>query len=356
MAIRRKHTFQGEGTRVPSPVPVAEAVSQQQPGCPDQQLGSSLASRADASTSQGRGAHAAGGAAAKHRVFRGLPILFAALIVIAGLCMIAYPFASDYLNKLEQAKVTQNLDQAIEQTPQEDLSAYLRQAEDYNSRLLAGSTYVIDPFDPDTPTVGDEEYLACLNLNGDGVMGRIVIPSIGVNLPVAHGTEGAGMDRGVGHVVNTSLPVGGASTHAVLAGHTGLPSAVIFDKLDQLSVGDYFVIQVLGEDHAYRVTSTEVVLPDDTTSLGVQDGKDLVTLVTCTPYGVNSHRLLIHAERCEVPQDWLDREASGDTGLPFPYETGASSFPPFLIGVFVAAGVVAVVIIVRVARRKRERR
>lgn len=282
-------------------------------------------------------------------------MLISVLIVVAGLCMIAYPFASDYLNKLEQAKVTQNLAQTIEQTPEEDLSAYLRQAQDYNERLLAGSTYVIDPFDPNSLTVGDEEYTSCLNLNGDGVMGQIVIPSIGVNLPITHGTEGSGMNHGVGHVTNTSLPVGGASTHAVLAGHTGLPSAVIFDHLDQLETGDYFIIQVLGEDHAYRVTSAEVVLPDDTTSLGVKEGKDLVTLVTCTPYGVNSHRLLIHAERCEVPQDWLDRKASGDTALPFPYETGSGSFPPFVIGVFVAAGIMLCFVIVRAIRRRRSR-
>lgn len=286
------------------------------------------------------------------RGMRGVPVLFAALIVVAGLCMIAYPFASDYLNKLEQAKVTQNLTQTIAETPQEDLSAFMQQARDYNARLLAGSTYVIDPFDPDTPTATNEEYAGCLNLNGDGVMGQIVIPSINVNLPITHGTEGSGMDHGVGHVVNTSLPVGGASTHAVLAGHTGLPSAIIFDNLGKLAVGDYFVIQVLGEDHAYRVVSTEVVLPDDTTSLGVKEGEDLVTLVTCTPYGVNSHRLLVHAERCEVPRDWTDRKASGNTALPFPYEAGSGSFPPFVIGVFVAVDVLLAVLIVRVVGKR----
>ncbi len=286
------------------------------------------------------------------RGMRGVPVLFAALIVVAGLCMIAYPFASDYLNKLEQAKVTQNLTQTIAETPQEDLSAFMQQARDYNARLLAGSTYVIDPFDPDAPAATNEEYADCLNLNGDGVMGQIAIPSINVNLPIAHGTEGSGMDHGVGHVVNTSLPVGGASTHAVLAGHTGLPSAIIFDNLGKLAVGDYFVIQVLGEDHAYRVTSTEVVLPDDTTSLGVKEGEDLVTLVTCTPYGVNSHRLLVHAERCEVPRDWTDRKASGNTALPFPYEAGSGSFPPFVIGVFVAVGVLLVAMIVRVVGKR----
>lgn len=280
-------------------------------------------------------------------------MLFAITIVLLGICMISYPFASDYLNKLEQAKVTQSLEQTIEETPKEDLSAYMQQAQDYNARLLSGSSYVIDPFDPEAPTDEGEEYLSCLNLNGDGVMGQIVIPSIGVNLPISHGTDGSGMDHGVGHVTNTSLPVGGVSTHAVLAGHTGLPSAVIFDKLDELSDGDYFIIQVLSEDHAYRVISTEIVLPEDTSSLGVKEGQDLVTLVTCTPYGVNSHRLLIHAERCDIPQDWLDRKNSGNTGLPFPYEVGSGSFPPFLVGVFVAIAILGVFGVIRWAKRKR---
>ena len=282
---------------------------------------------------------------------RRVPILAALLVVLAGTCMIAYPFASDYLNKLEQAKVTQDLAHTIEETPEEDLSAYMQQAIDYNERLLSGSAYVVDPFDPDAPTATDEDYANCLNLNGDGVMGQIVIPKIGVNLPISHGTEGSGMDHGVGHVTNTSLPVGGESTHSVLAGHTGLPSAVIFDKLDQLEVGDYLIIQVLGEDHAYRVTSTEVVLPDDTSSLGVKQGEDLVTLVTCTPYGVNSHRLLVHAERCEVPQDWLERKASGDTALPFPYETGSQSFPPFLVGILIALAAIFSYAVFKLARR-----
>lgn len=283
------------------------------------------------------------------------PALVAILVVLVGVCMIAYPFASDYLNKLEQAKVTQDLNQTIQQTPEEDLSSYMRQAQDYNARLLSGSTYVVDPFDPDAASVSDSDYMNCLNLNGDGVMGQIVFPSIDVNLPIYHGTEGSGMDHGVGHVANTSLPVGGGSTHSVLAGHTGLPSAVIFDKLENVQVGDYFIIQVLGEDHAYRVASTEVVLPSETSSLAVQEGKDLVTLVTCTPYGVNSHRLLVHAERCEVPQDWIDRKAAGDTALPFPYETGSGSFPPFVIGVFVAVGILVVFVLVRLLGKRRGR-
>ncbi len=296
-----------------------------------------------------------GGSGSK-RSLRLLPVLLAALVMLVGACMIAYPFGSDYLNKLEQAKVTQDLTQTIQQTPAEDLSAYMQQAREYNSKLRSGSTYVIDPFDPDAPTATAKEYVACLNLNNDGAMGQIIIPSIGVNLPITHGTEGDAMDHSVGHVVNTSLPIGGPSTHAVLAGHTGLPSAVIFDKLDQLVVGDYFIVQILGEEHAYRVTSTEVVLPTDTTSLGIEKGEDLITLVTCTPYGVNSHRLLVHAQRCDIPQDWLDRKAAGDTALPWPYESGSNSFPPFLIGVMIAAVVLVIVFVLRLIKRTHKKR
>lgn len=189
--------------------------------------------------------------------------------MLVGICMIAYPFVSDYLNRLEQAKVTRNLTQTIAEMPAEDLSAYMQQAQSYNDRLLSGSTYVVDPFDPNASAVTNQEYLDCLNLNGDGVMGQIV-------------------------------------------------------------------------------------LPDDTSSLAVREGRDLVTLVTCTPYGVNSHRLLVHAERCEVPEDWLDRKAAGDVALPFPYGAVEQSVSPFAIGLFVAAGIIIIVLIIRSVRRRRE--
>lgn len=283
---------------------------------------------------------------------RTVGVLAALAFVIVGTLMIAYPFASDYLNRAEQQKVIQTQVDAVNETPAEDLSAYMQAARDYNARLLSGATYVIDPFDASAQTATNEEYLSCLNLNGDGVMGTLSIPSIGVELSIAHGTEGDEMNHGVGHVTNTSLPVGGASTHSVLAGHTGLPSAVIFDKLDKLQVGDYFVIQVLGEEHAYEVYATEVVLPNDTSGLAVSEGEDLVTLVTCTPYGVNSHRLLVHARRCEIPQDWIDRKAAKETGIPLVQEIKDGSASPFVIGVLVALAVLVVAGVVRVVRAR----
>lgn len=285
---------------------------------------------------------------------RWLAPALAILLVLSGLCLLLYPVASDYLNKVEQAKVSNNLRQVVQEATPADLTAWRQQAIDYNNRLYSGAAYVVDPFDPDAPKTSDEEYLACLNLAGDGVMGTITIPSIGVDLPIYHGVTGEGMDHGVGHEPHSSLPVGGPSTHAVLAGHTGLPSAVIFDKLDKLHVGDYFVLQVLDEDLAYRVTSTEVVLPDDTSSLAIQKDKDLVTLVTCTPYGVNSHRLLIHAERCDVPKEWLERK-DRDTGLLSTYNALRDKIgvPPALIGVLLAIAVLAAVYAMNRRRKNR---
>lgn len=285
---------------------------------------------------------------------RWLAPALAIFLVLSGLCLLLYPVASDYLNKVEQAKVSNNLRQVVQEATPADLTAWRQQAIDYNNRLYSGAAYVVDPFDPDAPKTSDEEYLACLNLAGNGAMGTITIPSIGVDLPIYHGVTGEGMDHGVGHEPHSSLPVGGPSTHAVLAGHTGLPSAVIFDKLDKLHVGDYFVLQVLDEDLAYRVTSTEVVLPDDTSSLAIQKGKDLVTLVTCTPYGVNSHRLLIHAERCDVPKDWLERK-DRDAGLASAYNTLGDKIgvPPALIGMLLAVAVL--VVAYAVSRRRKSR-
>ena len=212
---------------------------------------------------------------------------------------------------------------------------------------------MVDPFDTGDYVPGNAEYEQMLNLAGDGVMGRLVIPKIEVDLPIYHYTNDEALGHGVGHVVETSLPIGGASSHCVLAGHTGLPAARIFEQLDRLTVGDWFVIQVLGENHAYRVTKTEVVLPEEVDSLAIVPGKDLVTLVTCTPYGVNSHRLLVHAERCEVPSEWdngsetVVRSVSSLATTP-----GLPVWVWSLAGVGVALGIVVVALIVQWRRRR----
>lgn len=268
-------------------------------------------------------------------------LAFAVLLALAGIAAILYPYASDYLARREQAAVGERQQDVVVQAPKQDLTDEWEAAREFNRRQLEGRVVVSDPFDPNNSTPSDEEYAEVLNLAGDGVMGQLVIPSIGVNLPIYHGVSDDQLLRGVGHLPTTSLPIGGPSTHCVLAGHTGLPSAKILGDIDQLKEGDWFIIRVLGEDHAYRVTSTEVVLPTETQSLVTQDGRDLVTLVTCTPYGVNTHRLLVHAERCEVPQEWLDMQnQADDVPLLSPADEGAPLVVLSLIGLGAGAGLI----------------
>lgn len=287
----------------------------------------------------------------------GLPskraVVFAVLLAFAGIAAILYPYVSDYLARRQQAEVGQQQEQVVAQAPKQDLSAEWGAAREFNRRQLQGRVVVSDPFDPSNATPSDEEYAKVLNLAGDGVMGQLVIPSIGVNLPIYHSVSDDQLLRGVGHLPTTSLPIGGPSTHSVLAGHTGLPSAKILGDIDQLKEGDWFIIRVLGEDHAYRVTSTEVVLPTETQSLVTQDGKDLVTLVTCTPYGVNTHRLLVHAERCDVPQEWLDMQ---DTADDVPLLSPADQSAPLIVFSLIGLGVGIGLLVLRWAVvRKRER-
>jgi sortase A len=266
-------------------------------------------------------------------------MVVALLLAIAGVAAILYPYVSDYLARRGQAQVGEYQEGVVAKTSKQDLSAEWERAREFNQRQLEGRVVVSDPFDPNNATPSDKEYESVLNLAGDGVMGQLIIPCIGVDLPIYHGVSDDRLLRGVGHLPTTSLPIGGPSTHCVLAGHTGLPSAKILGDIDQLKKGDWFIIRVLGEDHAYRVTGSEVVLPDQTQSLVTQDGKDLVTLVTCTPYGVNTHRLLVHAERCEVPQEWLDMQKKGDhVPLLTPSDKGAPLVLLSLLGLGVGIG------------------
>ena len=280
-------------------------------------------------------------------------VAIAVSVLFVGVLLICYPFVSNALNQFEQDKVSVNQQHAVEQLEPEDLSAQKQAALDYNARLFEGSVRVVDPFDTGENVPGNTEYEQMLNLAGDGVMGRLVIPKIEVDLPIYHYTNDEALGHGVGHVVETSLPIGGASSHCVLAGHTGLPAARIFEQLDRLTVGDWFVIQVLGENHAYRVTKTEVVLPEEVDSLAIVPGKDLVTLVTCTPYGVNSHRLLVHAERCEVPSEW---DNGSETVVRSVSSLATTPGLPVWVwsraGVGVALGIVVVALIVQWRRRR----
>lgn len=277
-------------------------------------------------------------------------VLVAVLALVLGVLCVAYPIVSNLIAQGRQREVIASYSEAVDNTDEEELADALAEAQSYNERLRSSRAVVTDPFDENADRVTDEDYENALNVNGDGVMGYITIPAISVYLPIYHGTSDDVLEQGVGHLQGTSLPIGGESTHAVLSGHTGLPSMKVFDDLDQLEVGDYFVITVLGEDLAYEVTSIETVLPDETDSLAIQEGEDLVTLVTCTPYGVNTHRLLVHAERCELPDEWLQK---GDEAIPDGYSAPADRalLPSVLIGLALAAAVIGFhALIVRIRR------
>ena len=187
-------------------------------------------------------------------------------------------------------------DETVAKMEQEELDALYKQAQDYNRKIAEEGPTVQDAFEQGE-TVEDELYNQTLNMEGSGVMGSIEIPKIHVFLPIYHGTSSDVLEVGVGHLQESSLPVGGDTTHSILTGHRGLPSAELFTNLDQLEEGDIFYIHILRKTLAYKIYNIETILPEEVENLVIEEGKDLITLVTCTPYGINSHRLLLHAER-----------------------------------------------------------
>ncbi len=217
--------------------------------------------------------------------------LLLAAAFLAGLSLLLYPTVSDYWNSLHASKAVAAYDQEVRQLDQGRYDALLDAAREYNRTLLDRSSgyYLTDD--------QKARYDSLLNVDGGGIMGYIEIPTIKLSLPIYHGTEEDVLQIAVGHLDWSSLPVGGESTHCVLSGHRGLPSAKLFTNLDQLVEGDAFVIRTLDEVLTYEVDQILIVEPDDVSALSIEEGKDLCTLVTCTPYGVNSHRLLVRGHR-----------------------------------------------------------
>lgn len=235
---------------------------------------------------------------------RKLLIVFISLIFLLGLGIMLYPLISNAYIEYKQKSVITNYEETVKEMPKDIINEELERARDYN-KLLIGTAIVTDPFDPEAQKKLEEssDYFNILNLDEKGLMGHIVIPKINVNLPIYHGTSEEVLQKGVGHLKNTSLPVGGESTHAVLSGHTGLSSAKLFTDLDKLEEGNIFYIKTLGETFAYEVDQIKVVEPHETSDLLIESDKDYVTLVTCTPYSVNTHRLLVRGTRVPYTEE-----------------------------------------------------
>lgn len=224
---------------------------------------------------------------------RKLSTMLLILVFFAGLSLLLYPSLSDYWNSFHASQAVATYSEEVRNLNADKYDRLIREAREYNAALPGRyKAFFLSESDRST-------YNALLDVNGTGVMGYIEIPTIQISLPIYHGTEDEVLQIAVGHLDWSSLPVGGEGTHCVLSGHRGLPSAKLFTNLDKLVAGDKFVIRVLDEVMTYEVDQILIVEPNDLSALAIEKGKDLCTLVTCTPYGVNSHRLLVRGHRVE---------------------------------------------------------
>ena len=269
--------------------------------------------------------------------------IFLVVIFLLGMCILLYPTVSDYINEKRQSRAIINYDSLLEDMTPEDFSEFFDKANAYNQKLNKMMM----------PYLGyktlDEEYSAALDVNGDGMMGYITIDKIGVQLPIYHGTSDQVLNSAVGHMEGSNLPVGGKSTHTVLSAHRGLPSAKLFTNLDKMAVGDIFTIRVLNETLTYQVDQVRVVLPEQIEELYMVEGEDYCTLVTCTPYGVNTHRLLVRGTRIENIEE--DKQVN--------VITEAYQIDPLIVTPAVAVVMLAVLLIfllVKSAKNKKKRK
>ncbi len=229
-------------------------------------------------------------------------------IFFIGLSLLLYPTISDYWNSLHQSKAIVDYDAAMNKLAPKDYTDLFAAADEYNRAIRQ----------LDFPLMNYEEvpgYFELLDVGGKGIMAYITIPAIGVELPIYHGTSDSVLQVAVGHIQGTSLPVGGPGTHAVLSAHRGLPSARLFTDLDQLTEGDTFVLNVLNRTLTYQIDQILIVEPTEVTALYVEEGKDYCTLVTCTPYGINSHRMLVRGTRIENEEAVREIRVTGDAML-----------------------------------------
>jgi len=232
--------------------------------------------------------------------------LIMGILFLAGLGVFLYPTVSNLYNEYRNSKLITSYDRTVSTLSADVYEDILAAARAYNDQHTVNR--IVDAFEDGDDYVLTHPYDTLLNPNGDEIMGYIVIPKIDVRLAIYHGIGADVLEKGVGHIEGTSLPIGGAGTHAALSAHRGLPSALLFTDLDQMEAGDMFYLRILGDVLAYEVDMINTVLPNETDLLAIEEGQDLVTLITCTPYGVNSHRLLVRGHR--VPYEEESKEAA----------------------------------------------
>lgn len=268
-----------------------------------------------------------------------LPVILFVLVFAVGLTLLLYPTVSDYWNAHHQTQAITTYAEEVAALSESEQEKLLNAAREYNQKIYENGTHW---------TLNDEEleeYNSLLNMSTDGIMGYVNIPKIGVTLPIYHGTAETVLQKGAGHLKGSTLPVGGENTHAVLSSHRGLVSARLFTDLDLLQKGDTFTVTVLSETMTYEVDQILTVLPTELDKLAIEEGQDYCTLVTCTPYGVNTHRLLVRGHRVESEGDKVI--VTGDALL----------LESSVVAPLVAAPILLILlIVVLLATRKRKRR
>lgn len=281
-------------------------------------------------------------------------LIISIILILGGLVIFLYPTVSNYLAEKNQVEIIREYEEMVVQINENQINEEMQKAKTYNENLSGEPVH--DPFVAGSGYALPENYKEVLNLSEDGVMAYIEIPKISVYLPIYHGTSNEVLEKGVGHIQSTSIPIGGISTHSVLTGHTGLPSAELFTRLDELDIGDIFYIHVLNEVLTYKIYETKVILPDDIDELQITSGKDLITLVTCTPYGINTHRLLVKAERTEYEEYVTDeKEINTDNSNSENKEEKNYYIEGIKIGILIFIVIIIIMIIIFIIKKKKSK-
>ena len=278
-------------------------------------------------------------------------IVIAGTMFVLALLLTLYPVISNLYNEQHQSVIHTAYEEVIQQADTGELDRIREQAQAYNEAITPGA--VEGSYTQEALRAAAETYGSQLDPGGNGIMGYVEIPRIRVNLPIYHGTDAETLERGAGHLLGSSLPVGGESTHAIITGHSGLATQKMFTDLQQLREGDVFYLHVLDQVLAYQVFHTEAVLPHDTTRLGIAEGEDRCTLITCYPVGVNSHRLLVQGERIPYTEP-----EEGETAVPDQQEETVSSWEEqYMMGVWMGlAGMLALLLVVFILGMIRRRK
>ncbi len=270
-----------------------------------------------------------------------LTIGLAVLCFLAALGIMLYPAVSSYVNEKYRSEIHTEYEQILQQVDTSEIDRIRELAVAYNTAITPGAMQM-ESFSQEAMLAASEDYKDQVDPAGTGIMGYVEVPSLNIHLPVYHGTGSDSLERGAGHLMGSSLPVGGESTHSIITGHSGVASQRLFTDLPQMEVGDVFYLHVLNEVLAYQVDQLKTVLPHDTTHLGIEQGQDHCTLITCTPIGINTHRLLVRGTRIPYEEAVVQQEEVQSQ----PAEQGSNWEEQYMLGIWLGlAGTVVIALI-----------